>query len=214
MQVTIYNKSNAPIVIDWDGFSYVDQDKFAHRLIHAVVAQEVGKLAGRSQTAAGEITELSIKTVELAEKAGTMLSSLVPDIQKTAGLVQEISAASNEQNSGADQINTAIVQLDNVVQQNASASEQLAGTSKELSSQAGTLQQAVSFFKIDANGGAEEIKMLPAQTVGISEYLSPVESTIEGGNGNGNGHGQERELIGVAAPGNGQDDPDQGFEDF
>ena len=71
----------------------------------AVVASEVRKLAERSQTAAGEISKLSTSSVEVAEKAGNMLSKLVPDIQKTAELVQEISAASNEQNAGAEQIN-------------------------------------------------------------------------------------------------------------
>ncbi len=115
----------------------------------AVVASEVRKLAERSQKAAGEISTLSVSSVEIAEKAGEMLARLVPDIQKTAELVQEISAASNEQNSGADQINSAIQQLDQVIQQNASASEEIASTSEELAAQADQLQKTVSFFKLD-----------------------------------------------------------------
>ncbi len=115
----------------------------------AVVAAEVRKLAERSQEAAGEITELSTSSVEVAERAGTLFEQLVPDIQKTAELVSEISAASNEQNSGADQVNRAIQQLDSVTQQNASASEEMASTSEELSSQAQYLQDIISFFKID-----------------------------------------------------------------
>ncbi|MBI5886086.1 MAG: MCP four helix bundle domain-containing protein, partial [Deltaproteobacteria bacterium] len=83
----------------------------------AVVASEVRKLAERSQTAAGEISKLSSTSVQIAEQAGEMLTRLVPDIQKTAELVQEISAASNEQNSGAEQINKALQQLDQVIQQ-------------------------------------------------------------------------------------------------
>jgi methyl-accepting chemotaxis protein len=118
----------------------------------AVVAAEVRKLAERSQLAAGEITGLSASSVEIAEKAGKMLDELVPNIQKTAELVQEISAASNEQNSGADQINKAIQQLDQVTQQNASGAEEMASTSEELSSQAQHLQSIVSFFKIGENG--------------------------------------------------------------
>lgn len=118
----------------------------------AVVAAEVRKLAERSQTAAGEISGLSTSSVQVAEKAGKMLSELVPDIQKTSELVQEISAASNEQNTGAEQISKALQQLDSVIQQNAGASEEMASTAEELSSQAQMLQETISFFKIDGAG--------------------------------------------------------------
>jgi methyl-accepting chemotaxis protein len=114
----------------------------------AVVASEVRKLAERSQTAAGEISHLSASSVQIAEKAGDMLAKLVPDIQKTSELVQEITAASAEQNSGADQINKALQQLDQVIQQNASGAEELASTSEELSSQSEQLQKSITFFKI------------------------------------------------------------------
>ncbi|MCP4756055.1 MAG: HAMP domain-containing protein [Proteobacteria bacterium] len=121
----------------------------------AVVAAEVRKLAERSQTAAGEISELSSSSVEVAERAGEMLDKLVPDIQKTAELVQEISASSNEQNAGADQINKALMQLDNVIQQNASATEEMASTSEELASQAQQLQDTIAFFKVNGEGGRD-----------------------------------------------------------
>lgn len=113
----------------------------------AVVASEVRKLAERSQKAAGEINELSATSVEVAEKAGELLNQLVPNIQKTAELVQEISAASKEQDTGAEQINKAIQQLDQVIQQNASAAEEMASTAEELSSQAEQLQSSVAFFR-------------------------------------------------------------------
>ncbi|MDY0227731.1 MAG: methyl-accepting chemotaxis protein [Desulfomicrobium apsheronum] len=116
----------------------------------AVVAAEVRKLAERSGTAAAEISELSSSTVTVADQAGQMLVKLVPDIQRTAELVQEISAASNEQNAGAEQINKALQQLDQVIQQNASASEEMASTSEELSSQAEQLQSSISFFHLGA----------------------------------------------------------------
>jgi methyl-accepting chemotaxis protein len=115
----------------------------------AVVASEVRKLAERSQQAAGEISHLSSSTVEAAEKAGAMLGKLVPDIQKTADLVQEISAASKEQTTGADQINTAIQQLNQVIQQNAGAAEEMSSTAEELSSQAEQLQSTIAFFKVN-----------------------------------------------------------------
>ncbi|GAB1410069.1 hypothetical protein MASR1M90_12230 [Desulfovibrionales bacterium] len=116
----------------------------------AVVAAEVRKLAERSGTAAAEISELSSSTVSIADQAGQMLTRLVPDIQRTADLVQEISAASNEQNAGAEQINKALNQLDHVIQQNASASEEMASTSEELSSQAEQMQATMAFFHLGA----------------------------------------------------------------
>jgi methyl-accepting chemotaxis protein len=122
----------------------------------AVVAAEVRKLAERSGQAANEISELSASSVEVAEKAGEMLEKMVPDIQKTAELVQEISAASKEQTSGAEEINKAIQQLDQVVQQNASSSEEMSSTAEELSSQAQQLQETMSFFKIDDNGAGQK----------------------------------------------------------
>ena len=122
----------------------------------AVVASEVRKLAERSQTAAAEINKLSASSVQVAEKAGEMLARMVPDIQKNADLVQEITAASNEQSSGASQINKAIQQLDQVIQQNASASEEMASTSTELLSQAEQLQNTIAFFKL--NGGSAVAK--------------------------------------------------------
>jgi methyl-accepting chemotaxis protein len=125
----------------------------------AVVAAEVRKLAERSQKAAGEISELSKSSVSIAESAGELLVRIVPDIQKTSELVQEISAASGEQKSGTEQINKAIMQLDTVIQQNASASEEMASMAEELSSQAEQLQAVISFFKTNGNGNGGSKKL-------------------------------------------------------
>ena len=114
----------------------------------AVVASEVRKLAERSQKAAGEITDLSAASVAVAEKAGELLGRILPDVQKTAGLVQEITAASREQDTGAAQISKAIQQLNQVIQQNAAAAEEMAATSEELASQAGRLQSSIGFFQL------------------------------------------------------------------
>src|SRR6056297_1679723 len=112
----------------------------------AVVAAEVRKLAERSKVAADEIDELSKSGVDISEKAGKQLADIVPEIEKTAQLVQEISASSMEQNSGAEQVNNAIQQLNQVTQQNAAASEELATSSEELASQAQQLKENIGYF--------------------------------------------------------------------
>ncbi|MCK5170482.1 MAG: hypothetical protein KAQ75_11440, partial [Bacteroidales bacterium] len=117
----------------------------------AVVAAEVRKLAERSKIAADEIDELSRNGVEVSEKSGKILTEIVPEIEKTSKLIQEIAAASMEQNSGADQVNSAIQQLNQVTQQNAAASEEIATGAEELAGQAEELKEIVSFFSI--NGG-------------------------------------------------------------
>ena len=119
----------------------------------AVVAAEVRKLAERSQKAAGEINQLSATTLKVSEKSGEMLDKLVPDIQRTAELVQEITAASKEQDTGAEQINKALQQLEQVIQQNASASEEMASTTEELTGQSDQLVSALSFFHTGDEGG-------------------------------------------------------------
>lgn len=134
----------------------------------AVVAAEVRKLAERSQQAAAEISKLSVESVAVSEHAGELLARIVPDIRRTADLVQEISAASNEQNIGADQINSALQQLDQVIQQNAATSEELASTSEELSGQAMQLQDSITFFKVEnygkAGGYSGKVRKNPVKT--------------------------------------------------
>ncbi len=115
----------------------------------AVVAAEVRKLAERSQAAATEIDEVSAMSVDVALKSGEMLTDVVPNIQKTSDLVQEITASSSEQGVGAEQINSAIQNLNVVVQDNATTAEEMAASAEELNNQAEVLKEAVSFFKID-----------------------------------------------------------------
>jgi len=124
----------------------------------AVVASEVRKLAERSAKAAGEINELSKKSVTVAGEAGRRLDELVPDIKKTAELIQEISAASGEQSSGAEQLAKGVSQMDTVMQQNASSSEELAATAEELAGQAMKLSDVIGFFEMgdDASRGSSD----------------------------------------------------------
>jgi methyl-accepting chemotaxis protein len=117
----------------------------------AVVAAEVRKLAENSRITAQEINSLAKNSVKIAEEAGFLLEKMVPNIQKTADLVEEITAASEEQAQGIGQISEAVNQLDRAAQQNASGSEQLAATAEELNGQAMQLQQVMAFFKIDNN---------------------------------------------------------------
>jgi methyl-accepting chemotaxis protein len=113
----------------------------------AVVAAEVRKLAENSKAAAKEINNVSRASVKIADESGVLLQKIVPDIQKTAVLVQEIAAASLEQNSGANQVNNAILQLNQVTQKNAAAAEEMSSSAEELASQAEQLNELIAFYK-------------------------------------------------------------------
>ncbi|HEX6642395.1 MAG TPA: methyl-accepting chemotaxis protein, partial [Thermoanaerobaculia bacterium] len=130
----------------------------------AVVASEVRKLAERSQSAAKEIGGLAGSSVRIAERSATSLTQLVPSIHKTADLVQEVSAASNEQSIGVAQINQAMSLLDQITQQNASAAEELSATAEELAGQAKTLRQRMEIFTLGAKRAPaeEDAEKLPA----------------------------------------------------
>jgi methyl-accepting chemotaxis protein len=190
----------------------------------AVVAAEVRKLAERSGQAANEISELSSNSVAVAEKAGQMLEKMVPDIQKTADLVQEISAASKEQTSGAEEINKAIQQLDQVVQQNASSSEEMSSTAEELSSQAQQLQDTMGFFKVDGNGAVGGNRTARAQrpdtaqkrdnTEPWDKALQHKEQTKKNGLKQSSGNGSKPKASGFALDMGVEDAEDQEFERY
>ncbi len=115
----------------------------------AVVAAEVRKLAERSKIAAEEIVALADQSVRATEEAGQLLFKLTPEVEKTAKLVQEITAGSMEQNNGANQVNSAIQQLNNVTQQNAAAAEQMANNAEDLASRASQMKDLISFFQTE-----------------------------------------------------------------
>jgi methyl-accepting chemotaxis protein len=190
----------------------------------AVVASEVRKLAERSQAAANEIGEVSTQTVTVSTKAGEMLAKLVPDIKRTADLVEEISAASREQHIGADQINSAIQQLDTVTQQNAAAAEEMSATSEELAAQSAQLQGAIGFFNTGqarptaaphgerpaAHATTPATRKAKANANGngkASAWRSPVMASPGGNRANGSGRGMTLRLDEVSA----LDDEDADF---
>src|SRR6478736_1009087 len=158
----------------------------------AVVATEVRKLAERSQSAAKEIGGLAGSSVRVAERSGQLLNDLVPAIRKTADLVQEVAAASTEQAAGVSQINRALLTVDQVTQRNASASEELASTAEEMSAQAESLQQLVSFFRVDS------VELAPAARPAKSAaYPAPHTPFKPAHNGSRNGHGRELAAAGT-----------------
>lgn len=131
----------------------------------AVVAAEVRKLAERSQIAAQEIGQVASSSVSLAEQAGNLFEQLVPDIKRTSDLVQEITAASQEQTSGVAQINIAMSQLSQITQQNASASEELAATAEEMTTQAGQLIDLINYFKVNGDSSLKPTSQKVTQKV-------------------------------------------------
>lgn len=136
----------------------------------AVVATEVRKLAERSQAAAKDIGSLATSSVEVAQRSGRLLTDLVPTIRRTADLVREVAAASNEQSAGVSQINKAMTLVDQVTQRNASASEELASTAEEMAAQAEALQQTIAFF---ATGGIQHHATAPRQQDPRIAHLPP-----------------------------------------
>jgi len=145
----------------------------------AVVATEVRNLAERSQSAAQEIDALTASSVRIAERSAAVLTDLVPSIKKTAELVQEVATASREQAAGVAQVNKAMNQMDQVTQRNASAAEELSGTADQMASQAASLQQLLSAFRIDNSSdnapaqGAPDTATVPRRRSGQGHPSAP-----------------------------------------
>lgn len=188
-----------------------------HGKAFSVVASEVRKLSDITKTAAEEINELASSSLDISEKAGEMLKTLVPNIQKTAELVQEISAASREQRTGAEQVNKAIQQLDQITQQNAITAEQMSSTAEEFASQARQLQQTMAFFQVDTRAEDQPERDLRKTTVveGSSPAgIGPLIMRPKDQQGNGMSRltedpGSDRDLFGIEL-----DDQDEEFERY
>jgi len=141
----------------------------------AVVAAEVRNLAEHSKKASDQIIDLANSSVRIAEKSGKVLSEIVPDVQKTAKLVQEISASSTEQNINANQINKAVQEFNAVVQLNSSTAEELSTGSEELASQSKSLEDAIGFFTL--GGDNKQISRLQDELMqSFAEVFKKVKS--------------------------------------
>ncbi len=152
-----------------------------------VVASEVRSLAERAHTATEEINQMAGESISVAERAGEMLVKLVPDIERTSTLVQEITAASQEQESGSEQINRAIQQLDTVTQNNAAMTEQIASTAEELANQAEHLRQTMAFFTVKGTEAHVEPDKKPQGETSQKPSLKVQKSDAPGdGDGDGN----------------------------
>ncbi len=148
----------------------------------AVVAGEVKSLADRSRNAAEEIDKVSANSLSVAENAGKLFNEIVPQIQKTAGLVQDITTASMEQNSSVNQVTNAVEQLNRVTQQSSAVAEEVASSSEELSSQADQLKGIISFFNL----GDHNFNKIAVQSKSIQK--------IEHINGESNNHGANLDM--------------------
>lgn len=115
----------------------------------AVVAAEVRNLAETSRAAADEIIQLSGNSVTLTNEAEHIIAEIIPEIESTARLIEEVTSASIEQSNGAEQINLAILELTNITQLNASSAEEMAANAEELNAQAQELKNMVNFFRIE-----------------------------------------------------------------
>lgn len=179
----------------------------------AVVASEVRKLAERSKVAADEIVSLSKNGVEITEQAGNKLSAIVPEIEKTARLVQEIAAASIEQNAGSEQVNSAIQSLNQVTQENAASAEEMATSSEELSSQADQLKELIAYFNVGHITKAKHSHTLaqptPVQTQ--QQSMATVKRTQQIPRSNGDAEGKAKDVKGLNLD---MEKAEQGYENF
>jgi methyl-accepting chemotaxis protein len=116
----------------------------------AVVAQEIKNLANKTKIASDEINALSQTGQEISKKAEETLAQTLPEIIKSAELVNSIVSASHEQQDEVEAINTSIQQLSTITNENSASSEEMAASAEELSSQAAELKKLISVFKVEA----------------------------------------------------------------
>jgi methyl-accepting chemotaxis protein-1 (serine sensor receptor) len=127
----------------------------------AVVAAEVRTLAQRSAEAARQIKDLIGTTVDSVEngtglvaQAGATIDELVADVRSVSSLMESIAEASAEQSRGVQQVNRTVTEMDRAVQQNAHVMQRSVDAAGRLRREAQSLADAVSAFRLPAEGGA------------------------------------------------------------
>ncbi|ACD14648.1 MULTISPECIES: methyl-accepting chemotaxis protein [Burkholderiaceae] len=127
----------------------------------AVVTGEVRTLAQRSATSAREIRTLIEDSAgkvdagtKLVGEAGETMHRVVDSIRRVAGIMAEMTAATQDQAQGIEQVHHAIAQMDQVTQQNAELVGQAAGAAASLHESAGSLRQAVQVFVLAGDSGS------------------------------------------------------------
>ncbi len=154
----------------------------------AVVAQEVRQLAQRSSQAADDIKTLiqnsngQVKAgVQLVNKAGEALTEIVGSIGRVAGIVREISSASQEQAAGVQEINSSITSLDEVTQQNSALVEESTAAARALSDQASSLGEIMTFFKSPGGRMPKPSTAGRARPAASMKRSQPTMASSEGG---------------------------------
>jgi methyl-accepting chemotaxis protein len=139
----------------------------------AVVAGEVRRLADSSKQVANEVLQISAESVDVTKKIEIEVADMLPKIAESAEQVDIIVKSSLEQALGIEQLNASIQQLNNVTQQNASASEEMASSAQELAAQAESLNDLISFFKMDISSQHQKNESKPKEKTRIENSREP-----------------------------------------
>jgi methyl-accepting chemotaxis protein len=115
----------------------------------AVVAVEVRKLAEKSQKAASDIGSISKQSLIESKKAGNLISSIVPQIEQTTSLMEEIADSTNDQSLKIKNINTAVENINKATENNLSQNNRLQDVSQTINELSSSLIDLTKFFKLD-----------------------------------------------------------------
>jgi methyl-accepting chemotaxis protein len=145
----------------------------------AVVADEVRNLAQRASEQARTTSDLinassdRIKEGSLqAEASNQSLQSILTDVDKVVGLINEISASSREQARGIAQMSQAMTSIDQIVQQNSANSEESASSSQQLMSQADEMKNYVKTLEravVGSKGSQENLPVTRRQNERVEQ---------------------------------------------